>query len=389
MLPKRAYALIDLDAVCENVKNVMNKVGPRTKVMAIVKTDAYGHGAVPVSKALAEIGVYAFGVASVEEGEVLRRHGITNPVLILGYVYPEDYDRLLKNDLMHAVFQYETAELLSEKAKSLGVTAKIHIKVDTGMGRIGLKPTDENAEIIKKISLLPNIEIDGIFTHFACADCRDKTSSNAQKKMYLDFLDKLEAKGISIPIKHMDNSAGIIDYSSDFLDMVRTGIMTYGLYPSDEVNKSGFPLKPAMQLISSVAYVKEIEKGDTVGYSSTFTAPDKMKIATVSIGYGDGYPRSLSNKGRVIVNGHYAKIVGRVCMDQIMVDVTGIDVRQGDSVILVGTDKESGLSITCEEVAGTAGSFNYEFCCDINMRVPRVYIKNGKISQTVDYLDSI
>lgn len=387
MLPKRAYAQIDLNAIIKNVEAVKSKVGPDVRTMAIVKTDAYGHGAVRIASELSAAGVDAFGVATVEEGAVLRRNGITKPILILGYVFPEDYEELLNNGLMHAVFKYENACELSKKAAELNKTAEIHIKIDTGMGRIGFAPTDESVEEIVKISKLPNIEIDGIFTHFACADSKDKTSCNRQKKLYLDFLEKLEKRGISIPVKHMDNSAGIIDYNSDFLDMVRIGIMTYGLYPSDEVDKASFELYPALSLISSVSYVKAVKKGLSISYGSTFTADRDMEIATVSIGYGDGYPRALSNKGRVLINGEYCNIVGRVCMDQLMVDVTGRNVKQGDRVTLVGTDGSKRISV--EEVADTAGSFNYEFCCNINMRVPRVYIKDGKVVEISDYLTKL
>lgn len=384
MLPRRAYAQIDLDAVLSNVRAVKAKVGPNVKTMAIVKTDAYGHGAVKISQELSAEGVDAFGVATVEEGALLRRNGIKEPILILGYVFPEDYEALLSNSLMHAVFSFNNALELSEKAKELNKTAKIHIKIDTGMGRIGFIPNDESAEEIVNISKLPNIEINGIFTHFACADEKDKTSCNNQKKLYLDFLEKLEAKGVNIPVKHMDNSAGIIDGDGDFLNMVRIGIMTYGMYPSDEVDKASFKLSPALSLISSVTMVKKVHKGFTVSYGSTFVAPDDMEIATVSIGYGDGYPRALSNKGRVLIGGEYCNIIGRVCMDQLMVDVTGKGVKQGDRVTLVGTD--SGNRISAEEVASLAGSFNYEFCCNINLRVPRVYIKGGKVVEVNDYL---
>lgn len=385
MLPQRVYAKVNLDAICRNVGRVIDKVGSGVSVMAIVKTDAYGHGAVPVAKALCEIGVSSFGVATVEEALQLRKSGISNPILILGYVFPEDYEKIINNGIMHAVFKYENAVELSKKAVEMGKTAKIHIAVDTGMGRIGFQPNDESVKEIKKVSLLPNIDINGIFTHFACADERDKTSCNAQKQLYLGFLEKIAANGIKIPVRHMDNSAGIIDYNSDFLDMVRVGIMTYGLYPSEEVNKNDFPLEPALEIISHVTFVKKVPKGFNVSYGSTYTTDRETEIATVSVGYGDGYPRSLSNKGRVLINGKSAKIIGRVCMDQLMVDVTGMGVKQGDKVVIVGKDGDSFISV--EEVANAAGSFNYEFCCCINMRVPRVYVKNGKISETVDYTD--
>lgn len=387
MIPKRVYAQIDLDAICENTKVVMNKVGANVKTMSIVKTDAYGHGVVPVSKALDEIGVDMFGVATVDEAVQLRRNGISKPILILGYVFEEEYEELLENDIMHAVFKYENALALSNKAVEMNKTAKIHIKIDTGMGRIGFQPTQESIEEIKRISLLPNIEINGIFTHFACADSKDRTSCDNQKEIYLNFIKAVEDAGIKIPVRHMHNSAGIIDYNDDFLDMVRIGIMTYGLYPSDEMDKQGIKLKPAMQIISHVTFVKKVSKGFTVSYGSTFVADKDMEIATVSLGYGDGYPRSLSNKGKVLINGQFANIVGRVCMDQFMVDVTGMNVKQGDKVTVVGKDGDN--EITVEEVADLAGSFNYEFCCSVGLRVPRVYIKNGKVSEIRNYLQSL
>ena len=387
MLPARVYAKVNLDAICRNVSRAIDKVGKAVSVMAIVKTDAYGHGAVPVAKALCEAGVDSFGVATVEEALQLRRNGISSPILILGYVFPEDYEKVIENDIMHAVFRYENAVELSKKAVQMGKTAKIHIAVDTGMGRIGFQPNDESIEEIKKISQLENIEINGIFTHFACADEKDKASCNTQKQLYLGFLEKIAANGIKIPVRHMDNSAGIIDYNSDFLDMVRVGIMTYGLYPSEEVNKAGFRLDPALEIISRVTFVKKVPAGFKVSYGSTYTTDKDTEIATVSIGYGDGYPRSLSNKGRVLINGKFAKIIGRDCMDQMMVDVTGMGVKQGDRVVVVGKDGENFISV--EEVADASGSFNYEFCCCINMRVPRVYIKDGKVSEAVDYINAL
>lgn len=386
MLPQRIYAEINLDAICQNIKNAMQKVGKDTKIMAIIKTDAYGHGAVPVAKALNEIGCYAFGVATAKEAVVLRKNEIKNPILILGYVFPDDYNDLINYDIMHAVFQYETAKELSDKAKELNKTAKIHIKLDTGMGRIGMQPVKESLEEIIKISKLPNLEINGIFTHFACADQEDKTSCNNQKQKYIDFIKALDKAGIDIPIKHMCNSAGIIEFDSDFMNMVRSGIITYGLYPSNEVDKSRLELHPALQLKSHIAFLKEVDKDFTVSYGSTFTSKGKMRIATIPVGYGDGYPRSLSNKGRVLINGKFANIIGRVCMDQLMVDVTDIpQAEQGGEVTLVGRDGDNFISV--EDVADNAYSFNYEFCCGINRRVPRVYIKNGEYYKTIDYLD--
>ena len=372
MLPQRVYAKIDLDAICRNIKNAMDKVGKETKVMAIIKTDAYGHGAVPVAKALSEIGCYAFGVATAKEAVVLRKNGIKNPILILGYVFPQDYDDLINYEIMHAVFEYHTAKALSDEAVKLGKTAKIHIKLDTGMGRIGMQPTDESIEEIKKIYSLPNIEINGIFTHFACADEEDKTSCNNQKKKYLDFVGKLDKAGVEIPIKHMCNSAGIIEFDDNFLDMVRSGIMTYGLYPSEEVDKSKLELHPALELKSHIAYIKSVGPGFTVSYGSTFTSKSNMRIATVPVGYGDGYLRAYSGAS-MTVRGKRAPILGRVCMDQMMVDVTDIPGAQtGDEAVLLG--RQGGDCIDADEMASWLDTISYEVLCSPSARVPRVYI---------------
>lgn len=383
-LPQRVYAQIDLDAICDNIQKVIHKVGTETKVMAVIKTDAYGHGAVPVARALQNIGTHAFGVATAEEALELRINGITSPILILGYVFSEDFPRLLKNNITLTVFQYETAKALSACAAQLDICAKIHIKIDTGMGRIGFLPNAESLAEIEKIAALPFISIDGIFTHFACADAADKTSCNQQKQYFLDFLQVLEARGIQIPCKHMCNSAGIIDFSDGFLNMVRSGILTYGLYPSEEVLKDAFVLSPALQLKSHVSFIKTVDKDFTVSYGSTYsTKKDKTVIATVPVGYGDGYPRALSNVGRVLIHGQFAPIIGRVCMDQFMVDVTEIPhVQAGDCVTLIGTDGQN--RITVEEVADLAHSFNYELCCGINKRVPRVYLQGGNIKNETE-----
>lgn len=385
-LPARVYAEINLDAICQNVQNAMDKVGKDTKMMAIIKTDAYGHGAIPVARALNEIGVYAFGIATVQEAVSLRKAGIQNPLLILGYVFPQDYPLLLDFDIMHAVFQYADAKALSDFAVSCGKTAKIHIKIDTGMGRIGMQPTTESLAEIERIAALPNLAIDGIFTHFACADEADKASVNRQVDTFLHFLSALEKRGVQIPLRHMCNSAGIIEFADGFLNITRSGIMTYGLYPSQEVHKANLELHPALQLKSRVAFVKTVGKGFPVSYGSTFvTNREKTVIATVPVGYGDGYPRALSNKGRVLLHGQYAPIIGRVCMDQMMIDVTDIpNVHQGDAVTLVGTDGENRISV--EEVADAAYSFNYEFCCGIHKRVPRVYIRRGAVQEIYDGL---
>lgn len=384
MLPSRVYAEINLDAMCSNVSQALERMKP-AKLMAIIKTDAYGHGAVRSAKALDEIGVYAFGVATPGEALELRRAEIKNPILILGYVFEEYFDRMIENDIDLALFDLNTAKLLNSHAEKLGKKARVHIKADTGMGRIGFQPCDESAEIIKEIAALNNIEIDGMFTHFACADSKDKASVNRQIERFTNFVAKVKSEGVSLPIVHCYNSASIVDFDKPLFDMVRCGIITYGLEPSDEVSKTNIKLQKVMSIKSHVAYVKKVGAGFTVSYGSTYVTDKETEIATIPVGYGDGYPRTLSNKGMVLIGGHFAKIIGRVCMDQFMIDVTGLGVSRGDEVILMGSDGEN--SITAEEIGDLSGRFNYELVCDINKRVPRVYIKNGEIIAVDDALE--
>lgn len=373
----RVCAYIDLDAVRSNVRAVQNRVGKGVKVMVIVKADAYGHGAVQIAHALEENNVYAFGVATVEEGVQLRESGIDKPILVLSYVFPELFEKAVEYDIDLAVFQTETAALLSQAAVRLGKTAGIHIKIDTGMHRIGFAPTQQSIDQIKKIIKMDNIRLDGMFSHLACADFADKTFADRQRRCFSDFTEKVKAQGVEIPIRHICNSPAIMDYSDGYLDMVRCGIVTYGLDPSDEVRFENLPTTPVMQIKSHVAYVNEVNIGETVGYGATFMTQRRSRIAVIPCGYGDCYPRLLTNRGRVLIKGHSAPVTGRVCMDQFMVDVTDIpDVRQGDEVTIVGTD--GGETLTVEELAKTAGSFNYEYVCDITKRVPRVYVEKEK-----------
>lgn len=382
----RVYAAIDLDAVCHNISEIKKLVGPDTKIMPVIKADGYGHGAVPVAKALNKIGVDGFAVAIIEEGIALRKQGITKPILILGYTSEYQYASLIQHEIEQTVFSYEMAEAISKFAVTMKKEARIHIKVDTGMNRIGFKPTEESVGQVQRIQKLPNIKIQGIFTHFACADEEDKTSARYQKKQFDQFVSKIEEKGIEIPVKHVSNSAAIMDLRECSMDMVRSGIITYGLYPSEEVDKSAIDLKPALSLISHVIHVKEVGPGEGVSYGSTFVTDRKTRIATIPVGYADGYPRALSSRGRVIIRGQYAPIIGRICMDQFMVDVTDIEgVSVMDRVTLVGTDEDK--NITVEEAADLAGSFNYEFVCGIGKRVPRVYFQDGKAKEAVDYLE--
>ncbi len=379
----RVMANINLDAIYENVANAKKLLNPGTKLMAIIKADGYGHGAVQVAEMLGDL-ADAYGVAILEEGVELRRAGFDKPILILGYTPEPLYETMINEKISTAVFEYDMAEKMSKKACQMGKEAIIHIALDTGMSRIGFKTDDESFEIIQKISKLPNIKIEGCFTHFATMDEIDKSKAMVQFEKYSKFTEKLKNAGIDIPVCHVSNSAGIMEKPEVNLDMVRDGICIYGLYPSEEVDKDKLKLTPAMELKSFVSYVKILEPGVEIGYGGTYTTSKKTKVATIPVGYADGYPRSLSNKADVIIHGKRVPIIGRICMDQFMVDVTDLEnVQTGDVVTLFGRDGDEYISI--EEVADMSGSFNYEFVCDIGKRVPRVYYHNGVKIQTKDY----
>lgn len=376
---KRVYAEISLDAIKHNMAEIKEHVGNDTKVMAIIKADGYGHGAVAVAKAIDAMADY-YGVAILEEAIELRKNGIDKPLLILGYTSPRQYADLVLHNVTQTIFDFETAKKLSETAYSLNMTANIHIAIDTGMNRIGFKAEKESLNTIKQIYSLPNIFIEGIFTHFATADEKDKTFANEQYKRFKSFADYLEENGVTIPIKHICNSAGIIDFDYK-LDMVRAGIILYGLYPSEDVDKNAIALKPAMKLKTHVIFVKEVEAGHGISYGLTYVTDRKTRIATLPVGYADGYPRALSSKGHVIINGQYAPILGRVCMDQMMVDITGIDgVKIENDVTLLGS--EGDCVITAEELGNMSESFNYEFICGVGKRVPRIFVLEGKVYET-------
>ena len=382
---RRVYAKVDLDAIKWNVSKVRETVGSDVMIMAIIKADGYGHGALPIAHALNEIGVDRFGVAFAEEGMMLRRGGIKNPILILGYSHESQYGTILDYDLTPAVYTYETAKGLSETGKKAGKTVPIHIKLETGMNRIGFLPCEESIKEIEKISKLPNLYLEGVFTHMAKADETDKKTARKQMDTYRGFVNKLEERGIVFPVKHVANSASILELADFKLDMVRSGIITYGLYPSDEVTLEGTGFKPAMEWKTHIVNLKEVQAGEGVSYGHIFVADEPRKIATLPVGYADGYPRRLSNKGRVLIHGQYAPIVGRVCMDQMMVDVTEIEgAKLLDVVTLMG--EEEGKRISAEELGEKAGSFNYELVCGISKRVPRVIYENGKIKEVIDYL---
>ena len=378
----RAYAGINLDNIYANMQELKNNTAAGTQMVAVIIADGYGHGAVPVAKTIDDM-VAAYAVATIDEALNLRRHNITKPIYILGFIYEHRVKDAILNDIRMSVFDKKMAVFISETAKELGKKAYIHIKVDTGMSRIGFMASDMSADIVKEISELPDIEVEGIFTHFASSDSSDKKMANSQLKLFNDFIVKLEDRGVSIKLKHCANSAGIIDMPGADMTEVRAGIALYGMYPSDEVNKKAVMLRPALELKSHVIFVKKVPAGTGISYGSTYVTTADTEVATIPVGYGDGYPRNLSNKGYVLINGKKCKILGRVCMDQFMVDVTGMYVHEGDVVTLIG--KDGSECITVEELAELAGTFNYEFVCDLGKRIPRVYYRNGRVVCMKDY----
>lgn len=368
----RCYAPVSLQAIGHNIGEVRKRLAPGVKLMAVIKADAYGHGACRVGKYL-ESQVDYFAVATLEEALELRESGITRPILILSYISPSQYPELVEHNITQTIDSPEQADALEAAAASAGVRAKIHIAVDTGMTRIGFQVTEEEADRVARIAQLSHLEMEGIFTHFSCADQEDKTYCGMQLEKFERMCRYLEERKVKIPIRHICNSAGIMEFDGYRFDMVRSGIVTYGLYPSEEVQKDRLNLIPAMEWKAHVIHVKDVEAGVSVGYGATYTTSRPVtRIATVSVGYADGYPRALSGKGSVLIRGKRAPILGRVCMDQMMVDVTEIpDVKVEDVVTLVGRD--GNASISMEEIADPAMRFNYEMVCSVGKRVPRIY----------------
>ena len=375
------YAKIDLDAIRANFRAV--KARSNAKVMAVVKADAYGHGAVPVARML-EPECTFFGVSSVAEAVELRRAGIARPVLILGHVHPGTYCEVVRYDIRIPLFCWEDACELSREAVRQNKTVAFHFAVDTGMSRIGFQATQASADLCHRIAKLPGLMVEGLFSHFATADETDLTKTRKQAELFAAFDAMLKERGIRVPIRHLDNSAGIMNFGCHY-EMVRAGIVLYGLYPSGEVDPSLLELKPAMSWYSRISYIKTLEADREISYGGTFRTTQPMRVATVPSGYADGYRRSLSGKFYVLIRGKRAPILGRVCMDQMMVDVSDIpDAQAGDQVVLLGTSGEETISAEC--IAQAAGSFNYEQVCDLSHRVSRVYYLDGKKIESVNYL---
>ena len=385
---ERTWAEINLDTLKSNIKNIRKITDPKAKIMAVVKADAYGHGYLECCHALLEGGADSFAVATVSEAKQLRRNKINNPILVLGVTFPEDAEEFVANEIMATVCSVDYAECLSEAAEKMQKTVKVHIKVDTGMSRLGfLTGNDEEktVEEILKISKLPFVEIDGIFSHFACADEKNREYTELQFERFTGLIKKLEDAGLKIPCKHIANSAAIMMYPETHLDMVRAGVVLYGCYPSEEVDKDRLPLEPVMTLKSRITHIKEVEDGVGVSYGKTYITDRKTRIATIPVGYADGYLRCLSHKAKIETGGTLCDVIGRICMDQCMIDVTNVNnINVGDEVILFGSGK-----ITADDIAKMMNTINYEVLCLVSKRIPRIYKEKGRDITALNYLDKI
>jgi len=382
----RAWAEINLDNIAHNIHEIRRITNKNAEIMGVVKADGYGHGVMEVAKTLLNNGVSRLAVSMLDEAIQLRRNGINAPILILGYTDPIRSNEIIENDVTQSVFSQELAQALSDEAVKQSKKVKIHIKIDTGMSRIGFLPGYSAVKNVIEINHLPNIIIEGLFTHFATADEKNREYTLTQFERFMSICSELARIGIHIPVKHCANSAGIIEYPEMHLDMVRPGIILYGMYPSEDVVKTKIDLKPAMTLKANVILVKEVEKNTSISYGRIFTTQETSRIATIPIGYADGYSRMLSNKGKVLIHGQYAPVVGKICMDQCMVDVTNLDckVEVGDEVVLIGAQGDN--LITAEDVALSIGMINYELVCIVGKRIPRAFIQDGKISKILNYL---
>jgi len=386
----RTWAEINLDNIAHNVKEIQRVAGKRTEIMAVVKADAYGHGVLETVNTLVESGCSRLAVSMLDEAIQLRQIGIDIPILVLSHTDPSRVDELIKYNITQTVYSHDIAKALSDEAVRQGTKAKVHIKIDTGMSRVGFPPGYSAVKAVSEIQKLPGIIVEGIFTHFAVADETDEASKEftlQQAELFNSIISELNRIGILIPIRHVANSAAIIQYPEFAMEMVRPGIILYGIYPSKQVDRSILDLKPAMTLKTTISMVKWVEENTSVSYGRKFITKRKSKIATIPVGYADGYSRLLTGKGRVLVNGQFAPVVGSICMDQCMIDVTNIegDINNGDEVVLLG--KQGSLEITAEELADHIGTIPYEIVCIIGKRVPRVYFKNGEIVNVLNYLN--
>lgn len=382
---RKTWAEVNLNALENNIKEVI-KISHGKEVIAVIKADGYGHGAAQIYETLLENGATRFAVAVITEAVELRKAGLKAPIIILGYTAHDFYDKIIEFDMEQTIYSYEDAKVLSQAAVKRNARVKIHIAVDTGMGRIGFLTTREEAQEVKRISQLPGLDIEGLFTHFASADETNKEYTFLQLKRFNEFDEYLKQLGVNIKFKHVSNSAGIIDFSNLEYEAVRAGIMLYGYYPSKDVDKTKVHLRQVMSLKSEIVHLKTLEIGSSVSYGRVFTTERESKIATLPIGYADGLPRLLTGKGQVIIKGRFAPIVGRICMDQCMIDVTDIpDVKLGDEVIFMGED-EYGNNISADDIGDAIGTISYEVICNISKRVPRVYKRDGNIVNIRNYV---
>ena len=378
------WAEVNLDNIINNIKEIKKNINGE-EIIAVVKANAYGHGAVDVAPVLIENGADRLAVAMLSEALELREAGIKVPILILGYTDVAFSEMLINNDIEQTVYSLDYAKELSKKAEALGKVAKIHIAVDTGMGRIGFLPNEKSVEEVVEISKLSNLRITGIFTHFSNADEQDKSYAHNQIEKFNSFINEIEKREVNLGLKHISNSASIIDIEDAHYNAIRPGIILYGYYPSDYINKDKLKLMPALSLKCQVIHVKELPKGEYIGYGRKFITERDSVIATLPIGYADGYVRGLYEKAHVIINGKLAPVVGKICMDQCMIDVTDVGpVKVGDEVVLLGED--NGVKNNADDIAKMLDTINYEILCMIGRRVPRIYIKDGKMVNVRNYL---
>lgn len=385
---QRVYAQIDLDAIHNNMEQMHRNLSPGTKMIGVIKTDAYGHGAVQIGRELEPLPyVYGYATATAQEALILRHAGLQKPILILGYAFPACYEELIRRDIRMTVFREDSIGQLADSARRAGKPARVHVKVETGMNRLGIRPDESGLRFVDRVLHTEGIVLEGMFTHFARADEKDKTAARKQLALLQDFMKRAETElDFQIPVKHCANSASIVELPEANMDVVRAGITLYGLWPSAEVARDIISLKPVLSLRSHIVYIKEVEPGQPVSYGGTYVTPERMRIATIPVGYGDGYPRSLSGKGWALIRGKKAPILGRVCMDQFMVSLADIpEAEEGDEVTLIGRNGEE--QITMEELGELSGRFNYELACNLGKRIPRVYVKGGHITATKDYYD--
>ena len=382
---RSCWAEIDLNAIEHNIREIKNLLGPKAKLAAIIKADAYGHGSIRIAQSAILSGADILAVSALDEALELRQADINAPILILGYSESSYAPYLVEYDISQTIYNYQMAKDLSDAAVNQNKIARIHLKIDSGMGRIGFLPTEESFQEILSILRLPNLYLEGLFTHFASADESDRTYTHKQYEKFKAFSDRLLNLGYQPKYIHCANSATIIEYPDYHLDLVRAGIILYGVYPSNEVKRNKLNLRPAMSVKTKINNIKLLPKDESISYGRQYITKKETKVATISIGYADGYPRKLSNKARVIVNGEFAEVIGTICMDQCMIDVTHIkNIAIGDEVVVFGRQKNKTIPV--EEIANNLGTVSYEVLCDIGRRLPRIYVRNGEVESVVNYL---